>query len=188
MNNRHNSPVSRRSFMQQSAMAGTAIAATAPSAVLAATKKRVTTDVARSFLTPAGDFYDVSRGKPKPHTLTGDALRAARLTPETWRLEITADPVTEEGRIQYAAEVAKPLTLADGTALDLPALMMLGRKHGVKYVKAMQCLNIAEPLGQGLWEGVPLREVLRLCGRTNHVRRIYYRGFHNRDPKQIFQS
>ena len=52
----------------------------------------------------------------------------------------------------------------------------------------MQCLNISEPLGQGLWEGVPLRDVLRLCGRLENVRRIYYRGFHNNDPKQIFQS
>ena len=52
----------------------------------------------------------------------------------------------------------------------------------------MQCLNIAAPLGQGLWEGVPLREVLRLCGPLRNVRRIYYWGFHNNDPKQLFQS
>jgi DMSO/TMAO reductase YedYZ molybdopterin-dependent catalytic subunit len=35
---------------------------------------------------------------------------------------------------------------------------------------------------------VPLREVLRLCGPMRNVRRIYYWGFHNNDPKQIFQS
>jgi hypothetical protein len=52
----------------------------------------------------------------------------------------------------------------------------------------MQCLNIAQPLGQGLWEGVPLREVLRLVGRVNNIRRIYWWGFHNNDPRQIFQS
>jgi DMSO/TMAO reductase YedYZ molybdopterin-dependent catalytic subunit len=39
-----------------------------------------------------------------------------------------------------------------------------------------------------LWEGVPLREVLRLCGMMRNVRRIYYWGFHNNDPKQLFQS
>ena len=83
---------------------------------------------------------------------------------------------------------AKQFTLADGTALDLPALLELGRNRGVKLIKAMQCLNIAEPLGQGLWEGVPLREVLRLCGPLRSVRRIYYWGFHNNDPAQIFQS
>jgi DMSO/TMAO reductase YedYZ molybdopterin-dependent catalytic subunit len=52
----------------------------------------------------------------------------------------------------------------------------------------MQCLNIPTPLGQGLWEGVPLREVLRLCGTMRNVRRIYYWGFQNNDPKQLFQS
>jgi DMSO/TMAO reductase YedYZ molybdopterin-dependent catalytic subunit len=30
--------------------------------------------------------------------------------------------------------------------------------------------------------------VLRLCGRISNVRRVYYWGFHNEDPKQLFQS
>jgi DMSO/TMAO reductase YedYZ molybdopterin-dependent catalytic subunit len=129
----------------------------------------------------------VSRGDPKPHTLTGDALVQARLTPETWRLEITADE-TPNPAIKDRAGIGKPLTLADGTALDLPALIEVGRKHEVRFLKAMQCLNIPNPLGQGLWEGVSLREVLRLCGSMRNVRRIYYWGFHNNEPKQLFQS
>src|SRR5436190_6070696 len=52
----------------------------------------------------------------------------------------------------------------------------------------MQCLNIPTPLGQGLWEGVLLRDVLRLCGTMRNVRRVYYWGFHNSDPMQLFQS
>src|SRR5262249_57284789 len=60
--------------------------------------------------------------------------------------------------------------------------------HGIKFLKAMQCLNIAQPLGQGLWEGVPLRDVLRLAGKVSNVRRVYWWGFHNDDPKQLFQS
>ena len=139
------------------------------------------------LLTPADKFRDVSRGNPKPHTLTGDALVRARLTPETWRLEITADDAPNPA-IKDQAGLSKPLTLADGTALDLPALLELGKKHEAKFLKAMQCLNIPTPLGQGLWEGVPLREVLRLCGTMRNVRRIYYWGFHNNDPKQLFQS
>jgi hypothetical protein len=39
-----------------------------------------------------------------------------------------------------------------------------------------------------LWEGVPLREVLKLVGQVNNIRRVYYWGFHNNDPKQLFQS
>lgn len=139
----------------------------------------------RPFLTPADKFRDVSRGNPKPHTLQGDALVQARLTPETWRLEITADRTPA---LKDQAGLSKPLTLADGNALDLPGLLELGKKHEVRFLKAMQCLNIPTPLGQGLWEGVPLREVLRLCGAMRNVRRIYYWGFHNNDPKQLFQS
>ena len=56
------------------------------------------------------------------------------------------------------------------------------------FLKAMQCNNIAQPLGQGLWEGVPLRDVLRLAGKMKDVRRVYYWGFHNDDPKQMFRS
>lgn len=136
---------------------------------------------ARRFLTAASDFEDVSRGNPNPQTLRGEALEQARLTPETWRLEVTADDSPKD-YVKESATIARPLTL------DLPALQELGKKHGVKFIKAMQCLNIPTPLGQGLWEGVPLRDVLRLCGRMSNVRRIFYWGFHNDDPKQMFRS
>jgi DMSO/TMAO reductase YedYZ molybdopterin-dependent catalytic subunit len=133
----------------------------------------------RNFLTNPPDFRDVSRGNPRPHTLKGDALVQARLTPATWRLEIVSDGTTE---------IATPRTLDAKNAIDLPMLEKLGQQHGRRFLKAMQCLNIPQPLGQGLWEGVPLRELLKLVGRTNNIRRIYYWGFHNNDPKQVFQS
>jgi DMSO/TMAO reductase YedYZ molybdopterin-dependent catalytic subunit len=131
------------------------------------------------FLTEPDNFTDVSRGNPKPHTLKGEALVKARLTPETWRLEIVSDG---------SAQIEKPHKLEDNTAIDLPTLEALGKKHGVRFLKAMQCLNIAQPLGQGLWEGVPLREVLKLVGKVKDVRRVYWWGFHNDDPKQMFRS
>jgi DMSO/TMAO reductase YedYZ molybdopterin-dependent catalytic subunit len=130
-------------------------------------------------LTDADKFTDVSRGDPKPFKLEGEALVKARLTPETWRLEIVSDGSTQ---------IEKPRKLDEGTAIDLAAVQDLAKKHGVKFLKAMQCLNIAQPLGQGLWEGVPLRELLKLVGKVNNIRRIYYSGFHNNDPKQLFQS
>jgi DMSO/TMAO reductase YedYZ molybdopterin-dependent catalytic subunit len=139
------------------------------------------------FITPADKFEDVSRGNPKPHKLTGEALVHAGLTTATWRLEITADETTD-AVVTQKAQVAKQFRIMDGTALDYAALLELGKKHRVMFLKAMQCLNIATPLGQGLWEGVPLRDVLRLCGTMSNVRRIYYWGFHNDDPKQLFQS
>ena len=133
----------------------------------------------RSFLTTPSQFRDVSRGTPKPHTLKGDDLVRARLTPETWRLEVVSNGSTE---------IETPLTLEKRNALDLAALEKMGQRHGRKFLKAMQCLNIPQPLGQGLWEGVPLREVVRLAGRPSNIRRIFYWGFHNNDPKQLFQS
>jgi hypothetical protein len=133
----------------------------------------------RTFLTPGKDFRDVSRGDPLPYTLKPDALLKARLTPKTWRLEVVAED---------KASIDKPLRLADGTAIDLSRLLKLGERHGVRFLKAMQCSNIALPLGQGLWEGVPLREVLQLCGRPVNARRLFYGGYHNEDPSQMFRS
>ncbi|HKS38254.1 MAG TPA: molybdopterin-dependent oxidoreductase [Verrucomicrobiae bacterium] len=191
--------ITRRDFVRTtSALAATTLAgrlcsttraadATAPSPAKTAPSKPAGSAYPHPFLTPADEFRDVSRGDPKPHTLTGNALVQARLTPETWRLEIIAYE-TPNPAIKESAGLSKPLTLADGSALDLPALLELGKKHEVKFLKAMQCLNIPTPLGQGLWEGVPLRDVLRLCGTIRNVRRIYYWGFHNNDPRQLFQS
>ena len=131
------------------------------------------------FLTDADDFTDVSRGQPVPHSLKGDALVKARLTPESWRLEVVA-----EG----GAKLERPRRIADGSALDLPALLAIGARRGVRFLKAMQCNNIAQPLGQGLWEGVPLRIVLAEAGALDNARRVFFFGFHNDDPKQMFRS
>jgi DMSO/TMAO reductase YedYZ molybdopterin-dependent catalytic subunit len=133
----------------------------------------------RPYLTNPPDFLDVSRGNPRPHTLKGEQLVKARLTPETWRLEIVSDGTTQ---------IATPRTLDKGNAVDLPELEKLGIQQSRRFLKAMQCLNISQPLGQGLWEGVPLREVVKLVGRMNDIRRVYYWGYHNNDPKQVFQS
>lgn len=133
----------------------------------------------RDFLTDPERFRDVSRGKPVPHSLKGDDLVKARLTEETWRLEIVA-----EG----AAKLSKPLTIDAGNAIEFKSLVELGKTHGVRFLKAMQCNNIALPLGQGLWEGVPLREVLKLAGNFDNVRRVFWWGFHNNDEKQMFRS
>lgn len=131
------------------------------------------------FLTDADKFRDVSRGNPVPHSLQGDDLVKARLTPESWRLEIVSDGSTQ---------IEKPRKLDDQTAIDFATLKELGKQHGVRFLKAMQCLNLDQPLGQGLWEGVPLREVLKLVGKVSDIRRVYWHGFHNNDPKQLFQS
>jgi hypothetical protein len=169
-------PISRRDALYLS-MAGL-VAGAVPESAAAADNNPMTVyrPPPRPFLTPAKDFQDVSRGDPLPYALKPDALLKARLTPETWRLEVVAED---------KAAIDKPLRLADGTALGLPALLKLGERYGVRFLKAMQCSNIALPLGQGLWEGVPLRDVLHLCGRPVNARRLFYWGYHNEDPSQM---
>jgi DMSO/TMAO reductase YedYZ molybdopterin-dependent catalytic subunit len=131
------------------------------------------------FLTDAAKFRDVSRGDPKPHSLKGEALIQARLTPETWRMEIMAES---------GAKIDKQRLISDDTAIDFNMLLDLGKTKAVRFLKAMQCNNIDFPLGQGLWEGVPLREVLKQAGKIENTRRVFYWGFHNNDPKQMFRS
>ena len=66
--------------------------------------------------------------------------------------------------------------------------MKLADKHAVRFAKVMTCLNIGCPLGMGLWEGVPLREVVWLTRPKENLRRVFYYGYHNDDPKQMFHS
>jgi DMSO/TMAO reductase YedYZ molybdopterin-dependent catalytic subunit len=169
--------IDRRYFLGVAAAAG--LSARLTEASMAAENADTATHFSTPFLTEPGSFVDVSRGNPKPHTLKGEALAKAKLTPETWRLEIVGDG---------SSEIERPSRLEDNTALGLDELKALGKSRGVQYLKAMQCNNIPAPLGQGLWEGVPLRDVLQRVGRVGNVRRVYYWGFHNDDPAQLFQS
>src|SRR5437868_6484435 len=40
----------------------------------------------------------------------------------------------------------------------------------------------------GIWEGVPLREVSWLTQPRENLRRVFYHGYHNDDPQQMFRS
>src|SRR5436305_12874897 len=92
----------------------------------------------KTFLTKPAEFRDVSRGKPKPFTLQGEDLAKAGLTPESWRLEIISDGSTQ---------IDKPRKREEGTAIDLAWLQELGQRHGIQFLKDMQCVNIAQTLG-----------------------------------------
>lgn len=134
-----------------------------------------------NYLTPADDFQTVERGNPLPYTLPPDKLAEVGLERDTWKLEVVPDVASK-------AKVERPLSKDLGTALDFPGLMKLAEKHAVKFLKVISCNNIGSPLGMGLWEGVPLREVVWLTKPVENIRRVYYHGYHNDDPKQLFQS
>ena len=140
-----------------------------------------TTIAPLGYLTPQEAFGDVERGNPLPYTLPPAQRRAVGLERETWRLEVVADPGSD-------TKLEQPLTIAAGTALDFSGLMQLAERHAVQYLKAITCNNLGEPLGMGVWEGVPLRVVLWLARPVENVRRVFYYGYHNDDPAQRFQS
>jgi len=133
------------------------------------------------YFTPQEKFRDVSRGKPLPHSLSEEKKRQAGLTRETWKLEVISDP-------EQPAKIRNSFTKKAGTALDFSGLMKLAEKHAVRFAKTMTCLNIGCPLGTGIWEGVPLRDVVWLTEPRENLRRVFYHGYHNDDPQQLFRS
>lgn len=149
--------------------------------ILDAPELRIAVTQLDTYFTPQGRFQDVSRGNPLPHSLPDDKKRAVGLTRETWRLEVVSDP-------EHPVKLRRPLTASEDTAIDFERLMQLAEKHAVRFAKVMTCLNIGCPLGMGLWEGVPLREVLWLTQPREDLRRVFYYGYHNDEPKQMFRS
>lgn len=180
--------LTRRYFLQAGIGSAAAICAAQHSATVFAQEKLTPPPKANTtgawpdpYFTSAEKFRDVSRGKPIPHSLSDNEKQNAGLTRETWKLEVISDP-------DHPAKLKHPLSVSDGTALDFESLLKLGEQHAVRFPKVMTCLNLGCPLGMGLWEGVPLRNVVWLTQPTENLRRVFYYGFHNDDPTQMFRS
>ncbi|MBI1312001.1 molybdopterin-dependent oxidoreductase [bacterium] len=178
--------VSRRFFLGLGAagsLAWTRLAWAAEAATQATRNPRLQAAIEQleSWLTLPDDFRDVSRGKPLPHSLPDERKAEVGLTRESWRLEVVSDP-------DNPARLRSPLSIEDGTALDFAGLMKLAEQYAVRFAKVMTCLNIGCPLGTGIWEGVPLREVVWRAQPTENLRRVFYHGYHNDDPAQLFRS
>jgi hypothetical protein len=141
---------------------------------------RTIAELTARYLTPQLEFNTVERGDPLPYTLPIGKRREIGLERESWWLEVIADP-------QSNSVLGKPLSKDRGTAFTWEELMRLAAKKSVRYLKTITCNNLTEPLGMGLWEGVPLREVLWLAQPRENIRHVFYYGYHNDDPKQMFQ-
>lgn len=133
------------------------------------------------YLTSDKNFRYVGRLQPKASEMSEAERADAGLTRETWELEVFAD-------LESEARVRRPLTKKDGTALTFQQLLEIGKTKAVSYLKVMTCNNIADPLGMGLWEGVPLRDILWQTEPDPKVRRVHYHGFTHDDPKWMFRS
>ncbi len=185
------SDISRRKFLRLGT-AGAAAVAAAPvlvenaagaAEVKAVPVKKKAGPVSESggcCITKSGDFYNVERGNPLPYTLPLEKRLEIGMERETWQLEIIADPASN-------SKIQRPLLKADQTALTFEALLKLAATKATSYFKVITCNNLSDPLGHGLWEGVPLRDVLWLTGPVENLRHVYYYGHHNEDPKQMFK-
>ncbi|HUX96136.1 MAG TPA: molybdopterin-dependent oxidoreductase [Bacteroidales bacterium] len=133
------------------------------------------------YLTPTDKFYVQLRGKPILSEIPDDRLSAIGLTRDTWKLEIFPDHESN-------SELGNPLTMERGNALDWNDLMKLAEIKSVRFLHVLSCTNARKLYGMGLWEGVPLRDVFWLTDPKQNIRRIYYYGYHNDEPAQLFKS
>lgn len=68
--------------------------------------------VCRPLITHPSDHWGtVTRGKPAAHLLSPTQLIHARLTHETWRLDVDADPYTEPPHVRVPAEIERSVVL-----------------------------------------------------------------------------
>lgn len=176
--------VTRRHFLQLGA-AGVAALGCVPLSAQGEESDRLLAEAIAQleYLTPEVKFEGGGRGNPPPYELTPQQRREAGLDRDTWQLEVIADPKSD-------VKIEKPLSKANGTALDWAGLMRLAEKHAVRFIKAMTCLNVDRVFGTGLWEGVPLRDVIWMTRPRANLRRVWYHGYHHdsKNPGPGFQS
>ncbi|MDP6860353.1 MAG: molybdopterin-dependent oxidoreductase, partial [Verrucomicrobiales bacterium] len=133
------------------------------------------------YLTPSNEFETVERGDPLPYKLSLEKRLRIGMERKTWSLDIIPDPDSDP-------KLESPMSREKNNALSFKDLMELAKKKSVKFLKVMTCNNMQTPLGMGLWEGVPLRDVIWKSNPKSNIRRAFYYGHHNNDPKQKFQS
>jgi len=111
--------VTRRYFLQLGA-AGIAGLGCAPLWAQGAESDRLLADAVAEleYLTPEAEFAGGGRGNPPPYKLTPEQRREAGLHPDTWQLDVVADPASD-------VKIENPLSKELGTALDWPGLMAL---------------------------------------------------------------
>ena len=132
----------------------------------------------RTFLTDAGDFRDVSRGNP-------EAAHAPRRGPRQGAAD--AGDLAAGNRRRGRPQLARPLRLADETALDFAGARGAGQDARRAIPQGDAVPQHRPPAGPGLVGRRAAARGARLAGKIDNVRRVYYWGFHNNDPKQMFQ-
>ncbi len=159
--------LTRRYFFQLGGAAAAAWSASPLAAVNLAESPELRQAVARlQYFTPIDEIKTVlDKGKSGAPRLSPEQRRDAGLTPESWTLEIGADP-------GGGSAIESPVTL------DWKGLMALAEKHAVRFPHVCVCTNGADPYHMTLWEGVPLREIVWLAKPSGGIRRVRYESYH----------
>ncbi len=165
------SQLTRRSFLQ---MGSAAVAVWSASPLAAAAEPEIDPEMQEAisrleYLTPPSRAFILDKGKAGVGKLSVEELRPLRLTPDTWALEVIADPASN-------SVVEHPLSQALGNALTWDALMQLAQKHAIRFMHVTTCTNGQDPFHMTLWEGVPLRDVIAMVKPKDNVRRVYYQS------------
>ncbi len=164
--------LTRRYFMQLGGAAAAAWTASPLAAASAGMDPRLREAVGRlEYLTPVERAYILDKGKAGIAKLPPERVREIGMAPETWSLEVVADPASD-------SVVEQPLARAQRNALDWSGLMQLAEQHAVRFLHVTVCTNGADPFHMTLWEGVPLREVIWLAKPKANIRRVYYQSYH----------
>ncbi len=176
------SQVTRRHFFQLGGAAAAAWNLSSLAIGSAALDPRLAEAIAKlQYLTPAdrvGNILD--KGKAGVAKLPPEKLREIGLVPETWFLDVVPDPASN-------CVIEQSFSRELGNALDWNGLMRLADKHAIRFMQVCSCTNGADPFHMSLWEGIPLREVIRMTKPKENVRRVYYQSYH---PENLppFQS
>ena len=173
--------LTRRRFLQAGAAAVVRVKAGStgmPNARVSAQLEEATARL--EYLTPLERAFILDKGKADVARLSNEQLRDIGLAPDTWSLDVLPDPASN-------SVVRRPLVRERGTALAWNQLMEMARTHAVRFLHVTACTNGTNPFHMTLWEGVPLREVLRLADPQENVRRVYYQSYH-REGVAPFQS
>ncbi len=177
---REHCELTRRDLFQLGGVAAAAWSAS-PLAADPASEPRLKEAIAAlEYLTPVERAVLLDKGKTEVAALSPEKLREIGLAPETWSLDVIADPASN-------SEIERPLSRASGNALDWNGLMKLAEKHAIRFLHPCICTNGNDPYHVTLWEGVPFREVIWLTGPKANIRRVYYQSYH-RENVSPFQG
>jgi DMSO/TMAO reductase YedYZ molybdopterin-dependent catalytic subunit len=145
--------------------------------------KFVSGKITSSYLTLPSDFGVSPQLDTRLTTMPAEKRRDVGLEQDHWQLEIVPEEKSKNVKIE------RTFSKADGTALNFAGLLKLAETRKVRFLKVLSAIESPRPLGMGLWEGVPMRNVIWAAKPSGNIRRICYGGLAPQgDPAKLRQA